>query len=192
MRSKWFVMLSVLSLVALWPGLSLADDDKEVEDQIKDVDEDVHNDKDAKNVEEKLESQYNVSDQTIKNLRDKKFGYGEISTTLALAKKMDGGITDQNIQKIVDMRTGDNKKGWGQIAKEFDVKVGDLKKNIHATHDDAAETAKKHKKTGVEQLNNDQPSTTKSSGWGNSDRGHSSTNQAGSSSHGGGGGHGKH
>lgn len=72
----------------------------------------------------RLKSEYKVDDARVNALRDKKYGYGEISKVLALAEKMPGGITDENVNKITALREGPPKMGWGQIAKQQGVTLG--------------------------------------------------------------------
>ena len=89
-------------------------------------------------VETKIKNRFGINDETIQKLRDQKMGYGEITTTLALAQRMPGGINDENIKKITDLRTGDQKMGWGNIAKQFGVTMGDLHRSVKSVHSQVA------------------------------------------------------
>ncbi len=93
---------------------------------------------------ERLKSDYKVDDARIDGLRDKKYGYGEIKKVLALAEKMPGGITDENVNKIVALREGPPKMGWGQIAKQQGVHPGKL---TGKGGEKSAEKAEKHEKS---------------------------------------------
>lgn len=71
---------------------------------------------------------FNADKQTIIDLRNKKYGYGEISTALAIAQK-----SGKPLSEIVALK--DSGKGWGDIAKKYGFKVGDVKKQIKAAKD---------------------------------------------------------
>jgi hypothetical protein len=82
-----------------------------------------------------IASEFKVDDARVQGLRDQKLGYGEISKVLALAEKMPGGITDENVKAVVAMRQGPPVQGWGQIAKKQGVTMGSLngrEKNVKA------------------------------------------------------------
>ena len=71
-----------------------------------------------------LKRQFQINDDVIYSLREKKIGYGDINIVLALAEKMPGGINDENISEIVDMRRG--KTGgapWERIAGYLGVEI---------------------------------------------------------------------
>ena len=72
----------------------------------------------------RLETTFNVDAARIDSLRSQKLGYGEIATVLALAQNMPGGITDDNVNSILAMRTGPAHMGWGEIARSLGEKLG--------------------------------------------------------------------
>jgi hypothetical protein len=37
---------------------------------------------------------------------------------------MPGGITNENIQKVMDLRQSDTKSGWGNVAKQLNLNLG--------------------------------------------------------------------
>lgn len=98
---------------------------------------------------ERLKADYKVDDARINALRDKNYGYGEIKKVLALAEKMPGGITDENVNKITAMREGPPKMGWGQIAKKQGVHQGSLngKGGEKSAKPEKAEKHEKHEKS---------------------------------------------
>jgi hypothetical protein len=87
----------------------------------------------AVKVRQKLADRYEVPIEDIEALRAKKYGYGEINLIYALAKNMEGGITQENIDKITELRSGDQKMGWGQVAKKLDSNVGKALKDSKST-----------------------------------------------------------
>lgn len=95
---------------------------------------------------ERLKSDYKVDDARINGLRDKKYGYGEIKKVLALAEKMPGGITDENVNKITALRDGPPKMGWGQIAKQQGVQPGKAAGKVTGKGGEKAEKAGKPEK----------------------------------------------
>lgn len=84
--------------------------------------------KDAPSVErtEKLKADYKVDDARIDGLRERKFVDSEIEKVLAIADKMPGGITDENVDAVVALRQGPPVMGWGQIAKKQGFTLGSV------------------------------------------------------------------
>lgn len=75
-------------------------------------------------VAERIKAQFGVDDARVQSLRAAKLGYGEISLALALAQGLPGGITDENVQKVLAARQGPPKAGWGKVAKDLGLKLG--------------------------------------------------------------------
>lgn len=123
-------------------------EETELEGTADEVDKEAKEPEGEKKVVERLKTQYNVDDARIQSLRDKNFGYGEIAITFALAEQMPGGINDENIQKIVDLRREQN-MGWGNVAKELGFKLGPVVSGAHKAQKpetgttEKAETAEK-------------------------------------------------
>lgn len=80
--------------------------------------------------QEKIKSEFKVDDARIQALRDQKMGYGEISIALGLAQGLPGGITDENVQKIVALRQGPPVMGWGRIANGLGLKLGPVRSRV--------------------------------------------------------------
>lgn len=79
----------------------------------------------AEKVRTRLMEQFNVKEDRIRTMREEDgMSYGEIALTLSLAKGMEGGITEENISRITEMRQGEPRAGWGKIAKELGQKLG--------------------------------------------------------------------
>lgn len=125
-RGSVLFILVVFLVFATSANIYAADDDEKKVDEVSaDLDKNSHETGEAKKVEARLEDRFGVTDTQVDNLRRQKLGYGEISTIFSLTKQMPGGINDENIQKITDMRQGDgHKTGWGKIAQELGVKLG--------------------------------------------------------------------
>lgn len=122
---KWLVLFFIGVFSGMvWCPLSRADDAMDKSTTVEADDAAASQDK-----AQSLKDKYKVSDDTINNLRDKKLGYGEVDTVLGLASQMPDGITDRNIQKVIELRQGDgsHKMGWGNVAKELGLKMGDIK-----------------------------------------------------------------
>jgi len=87
-----------------------------------------------KTVVQKITTNFSVTEKQVQALRDKKLGYGEMTIALSLSQSLPGGITDENIAKIVSLRQGPPVMGWGKVAKELDLKLGkaiDQTKNVN-------------------------------------------------------------
>jgi|GEM_PF-1337336 len=105
-------------------------DEKKIEKNAADMDRDANEVQKEKVIVQKLEKEFAVDDARIKNLRDQKMGFGEIAITLSLAKKLPGGVTDVNVNKIISLREGTPKQGWGEIAKKLGVKLGEVQGQV--------------------------------------------------------------
>jgi hypothetical protein len=94
---------------------------------------------------QKIEKEFNVSEATITGLRDQKLGFGEITIVLALAQTLPGGITTDNINSIMKMRTGPPVMGWGAIAKKLGVNLGTIVSGVHKVDTES------HRELGMEE-----------------------------------------
>jgi hypothetical protein len=83
----------------------------------------------AEKVRQRIADRFEVSVEDVEALRAKKMGYGEITLLYSLAKHMEGGATQENIDKILELRNGETKMGWGQVAKKLDLRVGTVAKD---------------------------------------------------------------
>ena len=80
----------------------------------------------AQQVRERLAAKFDVQEARISSLRDEGLGYGEIDHALTLADRLPGGITDENVDHVLDMRQ-DQHMGWGEIAHDMDTTLGEAK-----------------------------------------------------------------
>jgi len=76
---------------------------------------------------EKYAERLGVDISTLADLRVKRFGYGEITNALVLSK-----MTGKSLDEIVAMR--ESGKGWGQIANECEVKLGEVRREVRREH----------------------------------------------------------
>jgi Sec-independent protein translocase protein TatA len=146
-----FLLVLALSL-SLVTGLTfsvLADevtDNQEVQQVADEINEEAESDSGKAAVVERLKNEFDVEESVINDLRSKQMGYGEVGIALSLAKQMPGGITEENIQKVIDLRQGETKTGWGNVAKQLDLNLG---KTVSQTKKMSQEV----KKTNTEQIN---------------------------------------
>ncbi|MDT8286082.1 MAG: hypothetical protein RQ748_03140 [Elusimicrobiales bacterium] len=81
--------------------------------------------KGGKKVRARMMTQFGVDEGRIRTMREEGgMSHGEIAIVLSLAKGMDGGINDENIARISEMRKGKKKAGWGKIARDLGQKLG--------------------------------------------------------------------
>jgi len=104
-------------------------------------------------VVDRIKAEFDVNDARVQGLRDKNMGYGEISIALGLAQSLPGGITDDNVQKIVALRQGPPVMGWGRIAKELGLKLGPLQSKVHKMSANVRKSEKAADKAGKEKDN---------------------------------------
>ncbi|MDA8245107.1 MAG: hypothetical protein M0025_13425 [Elusimicrobia bacterium] len=146
------LLLAGLLLGAALPVLaqSKSPDEKKLDKSSLTMDKDAATPEGEKAVAARLTEEFKVDAARVQGLRDQKLGYGEVGIVLSLAQKLEGGITDANVQKIMDMRKGPPVQGWGEIAKQLGLKLGpvvsQVKKVSAAAHREAAAGMKKEGK----------------------------------------------
>ena len=125
-RSRYIIVSAlVLTLTMLSAAWAVeTKEEKNLQKESTEINTTADTEKGATVVTQRLEKEFNVTDTQIQALRDQKLGYGEIAIVLSLAQKMDGGITDANIQSVMTLREGPPTMGWGEIAKKLGTKLG--------------------------------------------------------------------
>ena len=120
------LLLVLLVLFGLAPmGHAQDTDDAKLQETATMVDQEADQPEGKKEVVGRLEKEFNVTEDQVNDLRGKGLGYGEISITYSLAQKMPGGLTDANVQKVLELRQ-DKKMGWGNVARELNLKLGEV------------------------------------------------------------------
>ncbi len=92
-------------------------------------------------VMDKPTKEFNVNNDQVTALRDKKLGFGEIAALLALADKMSGGINDANINRVMSMH--ENGAGWAKLARSLNVGLGGVGSKVGSPEDNAHKDLKK-------------------------------------------------
>jgi hypothetical protein len=158
-NNKMRLFMTGLFLCAAMPVLAqgISADEKKLDKVSFELDKDGVQPEGAKIVTERLQKEFKVDEARVQGLRDQKLGYGEISIVLALAKDMQGGITDANVQKIMVIRQGPPVTGWGNVASQLGVKLGPVTKNVkkissQARKHEAKNAEKKEKNEKKEKL----------------------------------------
>ncbi|MCC6502437.1 MAG: hypothetical protein IT362_04785 [Deltaproteobacteria bacterium] len=95
----------------------------EVGDGIDDIDNDASTAAGESAVVGKIVGEFGVDEALIQDLRAQKLGYGEITLALSLAERLPGGITDENLDKVLDLRQGPPVQGWGNVARSLDLSL---------------------------------------------------------------------
>lgn len=154
MKNKEIVMM-VLGLILCAGMLVWAEDktseERNLESSAQEMDKEAAKPACQESFQEKIKSEFKVDDARVQGLRDQKMGYGEISIALGLAQGLPGGITDENVRKIVALRQGPPVMGWGRIAKDLGLKLGPVRskmKKISAEARKEAKAAERMKKGG--------------------------------------------
>ena len=190
---RWMIILIVFIffVLATYVHSDAADDNEKKMDEVSsNLDKESHDPGEAKKVEARIEDRFGVTDAQIDNLRKQNLGYGEISTVFSLSKQIPGGINDQNIQKIMDMRQeGGHKVGWGKIAQKLDLKLGPAVKDTDRIRNEAHEQRMETRNRSEQKENRVREHRDVDDG---STVGNSMKFQMPSGSHGGGNGHGHH
>ncbi len=93
----------------------------------------------------KIMAQFSVDQGRIVSLRYRKLHYGEIAIALGLAQDMHGGITDENLHKVVALREGPPVAGWGKVAGKLGLKLGPVLGKINSIVAEVRKDEKGHK-----------------------------------------------
>ncbi len=137
-RSRYIVVsalvLTLSMLSAAWAAETR--EEKNLQKESTEINTTAGTEKGATVVTQRLEKEFGVTDTQIQALRDQKLGYGEIAIVFSLAQKMDGGITDANIQSIMTLREGPPTMGWGQIANKLGTKLGPTVSQVKSVNRD--------------------------------------------------------
>lgn len=149
------ILLMTLGLI-LCAGMLVWSEDKtseerNLESSAMEMDKEAAKPEGEKTVTDKLMAEFKVDAARIQSLRDQKLGYGGVSVALTLAQGLPGGITDENVQKVMALRQGPPVMGWGKVAKELGMKLGPAiskVKKISAEARKEAKAAKKGEKGG--------------------------------------------
>lgn len=128
--------------------------DVTIEDDVDSIDDTASTPDGQTTVVDKIEKEFGVDEATIQDLRAQKFGYGEITIALSLAERLPGGLTPENIDKVVSMRQGPPVAGWGNIARDLGLKINPAAERLDRIDDETAkpERAVKVKHEGTEGL----------------------------------------
>lgn len=77
-------------------------------------------------VAETIAKQFNVPEKLVDDLRGRKIGYGELTVAMALSQqliKRDKVTQQQALEKVLGLRKSGH--GWGVIARDLGLKLGD-------------------------------------------------------------------
>jgi hypothetical protein len=134
-RMPVFLIIAGVVSFAMWPVVIKAENTDEDDQQIQKLSKMSEKERsipdDNQAVIKRLKDQYGVDDQRIKSLRKKNLGYGEIDIVFSLAEQMPGKINDENVEKIMGLRQSDQGTiGWGKVARQLGVKLGDIKGQV--------------------------------------------------------------
>lgn len=91
-------------------------------------------------ISKQLTDSFNVKTDKISSLVGKNMQYGEIAAIIAFADKMSGGVTDANINKVLNLRQ--SRTGWSQIAKDLKVDLEDVADKVSSVEDEAHKSIK--------------------------------------------------
>ncbi len=147
-NGKMRLLMAGLFLCAAMPVLAQVNtpDEKKLEKASAEMDKDAGQPEVAKTVTDKLKNEFKVDDARVQGLRDQKLGYGEVSIVLAMAKDMPGGITNANVQKVMSLRQGPPVMGWGNVARELNLKLGTVMSQVKRVSAEARKQEAKNNK----------------------------------------------
>ncbi len=136
------IMLTMfMTNIAMAKSAPTAKDEKKLKTEITMLNKDATLPHGDQVVMDRLSKEYNITADKVTSLRDKNLGFGEIAALYAFADKMPGGITDENVDKVVSMHQ--EKKGWIPLAKSLDVDLGSVAKKVGGIEKDVHKDIKK-------------------------------------------------
>lgn len=91
-------------------------------------------------MKKQLKDSFSVGSDKISSLLGKNMQYGDIAAILAFADKMPGGITDANINQVLNMRQSN--AGWDQVAKKVNVDTASVAGKISSFEESAHKNIK--------------------------------------------------
>jgi hypothetical protein len=138
---RFLSLIAITSLMVVMAGVAVSNaaeskDEKKLTVGITMLNSDAKLPQGEKVVTKQLTDEFGVKSDKITSLKGKNLGYGEIAAVLALADKMDGGVTDANINKVMTMKPGGT-TGWSQIAKSLNVDIADIAGKVSDLEDSA-------------------------------------------------------
>lgn len=71
----------------------------------------------------RLKEKFGASLAQMDALRRQQLGYGEIAIIISMADQLPGGVDDENIQRIVELRRNEERRSWGNITQELGVRL---------------------------------------------------------------------
>ena len=83
-------------------------------------------------VTDRIAREFKISTQEVIARRDKLPGLGEVAAVYAFADKMPGGVTTDNVDKVVSERQG--KKDWDEIASNHDIKLSSVGSKVNSIY----------------------------------------------------------
>ena len=146
------IMLTFLSLVCVgMAGAAPSKDERNLEREAKRLDDAAAKPNGEKAVVKQLSTAFRTSEPSIRSLRERSPGYGEVAIVLSLAQTLPGGATDANVQKVLALRQGPPVRGWGQVARQLNVKLGSTVSQVRKEANNANREIKNdHARAGKE------------------------------------------
>lgn len=135
-------LITVASLLVLMTGMTAvaatgsAKDEKKLTVGITMLNSDAKLPSGEKVLTKQLIDEFGVKQDKITSLKGKNLNYGEIAVVLALADKMDGGVTDANINRVMGMKPTSS-SGWATVAKNLNVDIAEVADKVSSIEDNA-------------------------------------------------------
>ncbi len=129
------LLVTMTGIAMAKTSTSSATDIKKLDSGITMIDKDASMPNGEKIVMDRITKEFKLKEDQIQTLRGKNMGLGEIAAVYAFADKMKGGVTEENVNKVVELRQGN--KSWDQVAKSLDVKLGKIAKKVDSIEKDA-------------------------------------------------------
>ncbi len=85
----------------------------------------------------RLSRDFGIGSDRLEALRGTGLGYGELTIVLSLAQKMPGGVVNANVEKVTALRQGPPPLGWGEVAKQLQLKLGTAVSQVRKVNNEA-------------------------------------------------------
>lgn len=134
------VFMTGIATAAMTSATSSSKDVSKLNAEITMLNSDANMPQGDKIISKQLTDSFRVSSDKVNTMLGRSLQYGDVAATFAFADKMPGGITDANVNQIVNMRSKGT--GWDQIAKSLNVSIGDVAGKLSTLENDAHKNIK--------------------------------------------------
>ncbi len=126
------LLLAVAIIAAAADRPAVTGDINKLNAEISQINKDAKVPQGERIVAKKIADDFNVSIDRINVLLGGMMQYGDAAAVLAFAEKLPGGISNQNVNKVMDMRS---KAAWDKVAQNLRIDPGSVAGRLSSVED---------------------------------------------------------